>query len=38
MRINQQLVNNNIPVYGISVRGGLEEWFIRLIQNDKQIA
>jgi lantibiotic transport system ATP-binding protein len=38
MRINQQLVNNHIPVYGISVRGGLEEWFIRLIQNDKQIA
>lgn len=38
MKINQQLVAGNIPVYGISVRGGLEEWFIRLIQNDKQIA
>jgi ABC-2 type transport system ATP-binding protein len=38
MKINQQLVGANIPVYGISVRGGLEEWFIRLIQNDKQIA
>jgi lantibiotic transport system ATP-binding protein len=38
MKINQQLVTRDIPVYGISVRGGLEEWFIRLIQNDKQIA
>jgi lantibiotic transport system ATP-binding protein len=38
MKINQQLVARNIPVYGISVRGGLEEWFIRLIQTDKQIA
>jgi ABC-type multidrug transport system ATPase subunit len=37
-RINQQLVTRNIPVYGITVRGGLEEWFIRLIQTDKQIA
>jgi lantibiotic transport system ATP-binding protein len=38
MQINQQLVGNNVPVYGIKIRGGLEDWFIRLIQNDKQIA
>jgi lantibiotic transport system ATP-binding protein len=37
-QINLQLVNRNIPVFGINVRGGLEDWFIRLIQNDKQIA
>jgi lantibiotic transport system ATP-binding protein len=36
--INQHFVNNNMPVYGIQLRGGLEDWFIRLIQNDKQIA
>jgi lantibiotic transport system ATP-binding protein len=38
MQINQDLVSNNVPVYGINVRGGLEDWFIRLIQNDKQTA
>lgn len=36
--INQQLVNMNIPVTGIQVRGGLEEWFMQIIEKDKTIA
>jgi len=35
---NQQLVELGVPVTGIRVQGGLEEWFIRMTQNDKQIA
>jgi ABC-type multidrug transport system ATPase subunit len=37
--INKQLVNMNIPVAGIQLRGGLEEWFMHIIdqENDKQI-
>ena len=36
-RINRQLVSHNIPVQGIQVRGGLEDWFMQLTQN-KQIS
>lgn len=36
--INQQLVNMDIPVTGIQVRGGLEEWFMQIIEKDKTIA
>ena len=37
--INQQLVRMNIPVAGIQLRGGLEEWFMHIIdqEKDKQI-
>jgi hypothetical protein len=35
--INRNLVENGINVTGIQVRGGLEEWFMRLTQNKKQI-
>lgn len=35
--INRQLVASQVPVCGIQVRGGLEDWFIRLTQNNKQI-
>ena len=37
-KINQQLVHLNVPVSGIHIRGGLEEWFMQIISNDKQIA
>ncbi len=34
--INRTLVNQNIPVTGIHVRGGLEDWFMQIIdQNNK---
>lgn len=37
--INQQLVSMNIPVTGIQLRGGLEEWFMHIISQDaKQLA
>jgi ABC-2 type transport system ATP-binding protein len=36
--INQQLVGLNVPVSGIHIRGGLEEWFMQIISNDKQTA
>jgi ABC-2 type transport system ATP-binding protein len=36
-RINQQLVNKQIPVCGIQVKGGLEDWFMRITQTDKEI-
>ena len=36
--INQSLVNMNIPVSGIQLRGGLEEWFMQIVQQQKQVA
>ncbi|MGV3656497.1 MAG: ABC transporter ATP-binding protein [Chitinophagaceae bacterium] len=36
--INQQLVGYNIPVQGIQVRGGLEDWFMQLTQNNNAIS
>jgi hypothetical protein len=35
--INQQLVNKKIPVCGIQIKGGLEDWFMRITQNDPGI-
>ena len=35
--INQQLVNKQIPVFGIQIKGGLEEWFMRITKNDPGI-
>lgn len=35
--INRSLVNQGIAVKGIQVRGGLEEWFMQLTKNKKQI-
>jgi ABC-type multidrug transport system ATPase subunit len=35
-RINQQLVAHHIPVAGIQVHGGLEEWFMDIISQDRQ--
>jgi ABC-2 type transport system ATP-binding protein len=34
-QINQQLVTMNIPVAGIQLRGGLEEWFMHIIDQEK---
>lgn len=36
-QVNRQLVQMNIPVAGIQLRGGLEEWFMHIIDKDKQI-
>lgn len=36
-RINQQLVDQQIPVCGIQIKGGLEDWFMRITQNDSGI-
>jgi ABC-2 type transport system ATP-binding protein len=37
--INNHLVNLQVPVTGIQIRGGLEEWFMQIIQKDaKQTA
>jgi ABC-2 type transport system ATP-binding protein len=36
--INQKLVSMNVPVTGIHIRGGLEEWFMQIIEKDKQVA
>jgi lantibiotic transport system ATP-binding protein len=36
-KLNRQLVGMDVPVSGIQVRGGLEEWFMRITQKDKQI-
>ncbi len=37
--INRHLVSLEIPVTGIKIRGGLEEWFMQIIKQDnKQIA
>ena len=35
--LNRQLVSKQIPICGIQVKGGLEEWFMRITQNDKTI-
>ena len=35
--INQQLVNKQVPVCGIQVKGGLEDWFMRITQHDPGI-
>ena len=35
-RINQQLVQHGVPVSGIQVRGGLEEWFMHIIDKDRK--
>ena len=32
--INKQLVNKNIPVAGIQIKGGLEEWFMQIIDKN----
>jgi ABC-type multidrug transport system ATPase subunit len=36
-QLNKTLVGMDVPVSGIQVRGGLEEWFMRITQKDKQI-
>jgi ABC-2 type transport system ATP-binding protein len=38
MNINKHLVGMNIPVSGIQLRGGLEDWFMDIIGKDNQIA
>lgn len=38
MHINKEMVQMNIPVTGIHVRGGLEDWFMNIIGQDKLIA
>ena len=35
-RINRQLVSYDIPVSGIQVHGGLEEWFMHIINQDRK--
>jgi lantibiotic transport system ATP-binding protein len=35
--INSRLVSGGVPVCGIRVQGGLEDWFMHLTQKDKQI-
>src|SRR5215203_1934662 len=35
-RINRQLVEHGVPVAGIQVRGGLEEWFMYIIDKDRK--
>lgn len=37
VHINQQLVHMGVPVIGMQVKGGLEDWFIGLVKKDKQI-
>lgn len=34
-QINRQLVEMNVPVSGIQLHGGLEEWFMHIIDKDK---
>ena len=34
--INQQLVQHGVPVLGIQVHGGLEEWFMHVINQDRR--
>lgn len=34
--INRQLVMNDVPVKGINVRGGLEEWFMEIVNNNQK--
>ncbi|MFN2458429.1 MAG: ABC transporter ATP-binding protein [Chitinophagaceae bacterium] len=38
MNINKHLVGMNIPVTGIQLRGGLEDWFMNIIGQDNKIA
>ncbi|HEY0750117.1 MAG TPA: ATP-binding cassette domain-containing protein, partial [Chitinophagaceae bacterium] len=38
MYINKELVGMNMPVTGIHLRGGLEDWFMNIIGQDKLIA
>jgi lantibiotic transport system ATP-binding protein len=35
-RINRQLVSHDVPVSGIQVHGGLEEWFMHIIDKDRK--
>jgi hypothetical protein len=37
-QLNRELVKLNVPVSGIQVRGGIEEWFMGITQKDKEIA
>lgn len=37
-RINRQLVEHDIPVLGIQVHGGLEEWFMQVIGREQRKA
>ncbi|HEY1114223.1 MAG TPA: ABC transporter ATP-binding protein [Chitinophagaceae bacterium] len=34
--INQQLVQHGVPVTGIQVHGGLEEWFMHIVNQDRK--
>jgi ABC-type multidrug transport system ATPase subunit len=36
--LNDQLVAQGVPVCGIRVEGGLEDWFMRITQHDKTIS
>ncbi|WP_165917252.1 ABC transporter ATP-binding protein [Flaviaesturariibacter aridisoli] len=36
-RLNEGLVGRGVPVCGIRMQGGLEDWFMRITQNDKTI-
>ncbi|GAB4093224.1 P-loop NTPase family protein [Flaviaesturariibacter terrae] len=36
-RLNESLVARGLPVCGIRMQGGLEDWFMRITQNDKSI-
>ena len=38
INMNRVLVQSGVPISGMKVSGGLEEWFIRLINKDRQIA
>jgi ABC-2 type transport system ATP-binding protein len=35
--LNERLVSMSVPVEGIQVQGGLEDWFINLTRKDKEI-
>ncbi|GAA4343000.1 ABC transporter ATP-binding protein [Flaviaesturariibacter amylovorans] len=35
--LNQRLVGAGVPVCGIRMQGGLEDWFMRLTQKDREI-
>jgi ABC-type multidrug transport system ATPase subunit len=35
--INQQLVDQQVPVCGIHIKGGLEDWFMNITKNDSGI-
>ena len=38
ININKDLISMNVPVVGIQLRGGLEDWFMNIIGQDKLIA